>query len=108
MVINPKSPMKNLASMFLTRRDVYRNDLEDIKRMAQYILDSVEMVEMISPEKIYQNTAYDEPFIVLTDEGEMHTVTLEWDQGWGEGYTFRVVDSDRYFLPNDILKVEAK
>lgn len=61
-------------------------------------------------DKIYENPAYDGFFVVRTNEGKVYTVTLGWEQGWGNNYRFYLAreNSADYFSPSEITHVEVK
>ncbi len=59
---------------------------------------TIELIE-VGPEfcldSLYANENYDEPFVIETKCGEVHTVSLAWEQGHGNNYRF-VKGSDVY------------
>lgn len=59
-------------------------------------------------DSLYNNPSYDDGFKVETTSGDIVNVTLGWEQGHGNNYRFYADNSDeRYYLPDEIAKVEV-
>jgi hypothetical protein len=58
-------------------------------------------------DSLYNNPSYDDSFKVETKSGDIVNVTLDWEQGRGNNYRFTVVNDTRYYLSDEITKVEV-
>lgn len=58
-------------------------------------------------DSLYNNPSYDDSFKVETKSGDIVNVTLGWEQGRGNNYRFNVVNDTRYYLSDEITKVEV-
>lgn len=61
---------------------------------------------------LYSNEAYDEPFLIETKYGVMHTVQLAWFQGRGNNYRFVIGDpfdeDAMYVTPASVEYIEVR
>lgn len=77
---------------------------------------TIEMIE-VGPEfcldTLYANEKYDDPFVIETKYGEVHTVSLTWEQGHGNNYRFVKGDvydyNDRDIIwPDRVAMIEVR
>lgn len=61
---------------------------------------------------LYANEAYDEPFVIETKYGVLHTVELAWFQGRGNNYRFvigdKFDDNAMYVSPDAVAYIEVR
>lgn len=58
---------------------------------------------------LYANEAYNEPFVIETTYGTVHTVELAWVQGRCNNYRFEIGSGDDgYILPECVAYIEVR
>lgn len=61
---------------------------------------------------LYSNEKYEEPFVIETKYGVLHTVKLAWFQGRGNNYRFVIGDEydedAMYVSPSNVAYIEVR
>lgn len=61
----------------------------------------------ITLSNLYATSEYDEKFKIITNDGEVHSVVLVWEQGRYNNYRF-ITSSENIIWPSDVTHIEVK